>query len=271
MSDWNRSGREDDQRRYGYDQRRQMNARDRWADDDQRRREQRSFDDRSRDESRGDRYGEYGAQRYGGQDSSARQDYRALGYRGASQEYVSGYDYGVQGYGGEGYGGQSFPSRSYGDQRYDARRYGDQQYRTRQGGQSDFVGYNEELRRVTEGEGEHGMWSHWGRGEHRGRGPKNYTRSDERIREDVNDRLSDDAWLDASEIDVKVSGCEVTLSGTVNQREDRRRAEDLAEHVSGVKHVQNNLRVEPRQAASATTTATATAPSTSSTPRSSLS
>src|SRR3546814_10676980 len=37
--------------------------------------------------------------------------------------------------------------------------------------------------------------------DHRGRGPKNYVRSDESIREDVNDRLTEDVWLDASEID----------------------------------------------------------------------
>ncbi|MGZ3275969.1 MAG: BON domain-containing protein [Caulobacteraceae bacterium] len=38
----------------------------------------------------------------------------------------------------------------------------------------------------------------------------------------------------------------MTLSGTVLRREDKRRAEDLAEQVSGVTHVQNNLRVKPR-------------------------
>src|SRR5262249_24206887 len=90
-----------------------------------------------------------------------------------------------------------------------------------------------------------------GEGAHRGHGPKNYTRSDDRIREDVNDRLSDDSWLDASEIDVRVDNGEVTLTGTVNTREDKRRAEDLAEQVSGVKHLQNNLRV---QSAGANTT-----------------
>jgi hypothetical protein len=82
----------------------------------------------------------------------------------------------------------------------------------------------------------------WGR--HRGRGPKNYTRSDDRIREDVNDRLTDDPHIDASEIDVKVTSCEVTLTGTVDSREAKRRAEDCVESVSGVKNVQNNLRVQ---------------------------
>jgi hypothetical protein len=82
------------------------------------------------------------------------------------------------------------------------------------------------------------------RGEHRGRGPSGYRRSDERIREDVSDRLSDDSWLDASNIEVKVSNGEVTLGGTVHDRRDKRHAEDLAERVSGVSHVQNNLRVK---------------------------
>jgi osmotically-inducible protein OsmY len=80
-------------------------------------------------------------------------------------------------------------------------------------------------------------------GKHRGRGPKGYARSDDRIREDVSDRLSDDPMVDASDIEVTVSGREVTLSGTVDSREARRRAEDCAEDVSGVSYVQNNLRV----------------------------
>jgi osmotically-inducible protein OsmY len=81
------------------------------------------------------------------------------------------------------------------------------------------------------------------RGSHRGRGPRGYTRSDERIRDDVNDRLTDDPYVDASDIEVAVSGREVTLTGTVDSRLARRRAEDIAESISGVTHVQNNLRV----------------------------
>lgn len=81
-------------------------------------------------------------------------------------------------------------------------------------------------------------------GTHRGKGPKGYQRSDERIRDDVNDRLSDDAFLDASNIDVTVSNGEVTLTGTVSERSDKRRAEDIAESVSGVKNVEVRLRVQ---------------------------
>jgi hypothetical protein len=87
---------------------------------------------------------------------------------------------------------------------------------------------------------------------HYGRGPKGYTRSDERIKEDVSDRLTDDWLIDASNIEVIVTDCEVTLTGTVDSREAKRRAEDTAEKVSGVKNVQNSLRVQqPTEATSA--------------------
>ncbi|MGA0606860.1 BON domain-containing protein [Phenylobacterium sp. VNQ135] len=78
----------------------------------------------------------------------------------------------------------------------------------------------------------------------RGRGPKDYKRSDERISDDAHQRLTDDPWLDASNISVSVSGGEVTLSGTVENREAKHRAERCVEDISGVNHVQNNLRID---------------------------
>ncbi|WP_230533398.1 BON domain-containing protein [Microvirga roseola] len=80
---------------------------------------------------------------------------------------------------------------------------------------------------------------------HRGRGPRNYRRSDERIADDIHRLLTDDPYVDASEVEVIVKNQEVTLSGTVPTRFEKRQAEDLAEAVSGVTHVQNNLRVQP--------------------------
>tara|TARA_R110002020_G_scaffold26514_32_gene86053 strand:+ start:786 stop:1376 length:591 start_codon:yes stop_codon:yes gene_type:complete len=80
--------------------------------------------------------------------------------------------------------------------------------------------------------------------DHRGRGPKGYVRSDARIEEDVNDRLTEDAFVDAREVSVTVSDREVTLDGTVDSRQAKRHAEDCADSVSGVTHVQNNLRVQ---------------------------
>jgi osmotically-inducible protein OsmY len=76
-----------------------------------------------------------------------------------------------------------------------------------------------------------------------GRGPKGYTRTDDRIREDVCERLSHDDDVDASEIEVSVKDGEVTLRGMVMTRGMKHDAEDLAEEVSGVKDVHNELRV----------------------------
>jgi osmotically-inducible protein OsmY len=84
------------------------------------------------------------------------------------------------------------------------------------------------------------------RGPFAGRGPKGYVRSDERIREDVNDRLLEHAEIDATEIDVSVSDREVTLEGAVDDKRTKRLAEDVAESVRGVHDVHNRLRVAPR-------------------------
>jgi hypothetical protein len=88
--------------------------------------------------------------------------------------------------------------------------------------------------------------------DHRGRGPRGYKRSDQRIQEDVNDRLTDDPHLDATEIQVEVTAGEVTLTGNVGNRADRRRAEDIADSVSGVRYVMNNLRVRQHGTTGAT-------------------
>jgi hypothetical protein len=91
----------------------------------------------------------------------------------------------------------------------------------------------------------------------RGRGPKGYRRSDARIREDVCERLTDDDRVDASNIDVTVKDCEVTLTGSVSTREQKRRAETIIENLSGLKDVHNQLRVmeEGRSAQTGATSA----------------
>lgn len=76
-----------------------------------------------------------------------------------------------------------------------------------------------------------------------GRGPRGYQRSDERIAEDVSDRLTEDEYLDASDISVTIQQGTVVLEGTVDTRDSRRRAEDVAASVSGVRDVMNRLSV----------------------------
>lgn len=78
-------------------------------------------------------------------------------------------------------------------------------------------------------------------GPNKGKGPKGYHRSDDRIKEDINDRLMEDGMLDASDIEVEVENNEVILSGTVDSREAKRHAEYLAESIVGVNNVENRL------------------------------
>ena len=79
--------------------------------------------------------------------------------------------------------------------------------------------------------------------DHRGHGPEGYARADERIHGDVCDRLTDDRHVDARGVGVKVTAGTVTLTGQVADRHMKWRAEEIAEHVSGVKEVDNQIRV----------------------------
>jgi hypothetical protein len=80
-------------------------------------------------------------------------------------------------------------------------------------------------------------------GPHSGRGPRGYQRSDERILEELNDRLTAHGLIDASDIETRVENCEITLEGFVDSREAKRAAADLAEDIPGVTDVHSRLRL----------------------------
>jgi len=248
MSDWNKYGRDEDERRYGAAGRgpgglEQDAARGGPGDYDGRReRERRSY------AGEADRRASDGPPR-GYRDEAPGPAYRAAG--AGPQRFDDGHG---QGYGpawNRNEGRETYPQQTY--------RGGAAEGPPRHGHEGLFGG-DEWLERFSDGRdganvAGHHFQSH---GEHRGRGPKNYTRSDDRIHEDVSDRLSDDSWLDASEIEVKVANGEVTLNGLVASREDKRHAEDLADEISGVRHVQNNLRIQQPAASQAQTHAPGT-------------
>jgi osmotically-inducible protein OsmY len=178
-------------------------------------------------------YGGYGSEnRYGQTSSGYSQRYNyPTGFR-------SGQSYGSYGQTGRGYGYGNRYGEGYAGERGYEDRYGRGEERGWWDRTSDEISSwfgDQEAERRREMDRQ--------RAEFRGRGPKNYRRSDERIKEDVNDRLSD-GYLDATEIEVAVSNAEVTLTGTVQSRSDKRRAEDIAESVSGVSNVENRLRVK---------------------------
>jgi osmotically-inducible protein OsmY len=70
-------------------------------------------------------------------------------------------------------------------------------------------------------------------------------RSDERLREDLRDRLTAHPAIDAREVKVEVSDGRVVLRGSVPDRRSKYHAEDLAEDLPGVVEVDNRLHVTP--------------------------
>lgn len=190
----------------------------------------------------------YGRERDGGQ-------YGGSEYRSGSQ--------GERGYGGQFYGADDYRDRQYRGGQYGSGLGGD--YRTGSTGRnsSSFGDGTSQFDRGDQWRGggsgaytgggsqpsyswtqSDSLGSNMGRSEtHFGKGPKGYQRSDERIREEISDQLTFDHQIDASELTVEVKDGEVTLSGSVRDREQKRRAEDLAERVMGVHDVTNNLRV----------------------------
>ncbi|MBN8609100.1 MAG: BON domain-containing protein [Deltaproteobacteria bacterium] len=80
-----------------------------------------------------------------------------------------------------------------------------------------------------------------------GKAPKNYTRSDERLREEICDALANSGH-DWSEVEVQVSSGEVTLTGTVADRSEKLHAEHMADAVRGVNEVTNQLKIKRPEA-----------------------
>ncbi len=76
-----------------------------------------------------------------------------------------------------------------------------------------------------------------------GVGPRGYQRPDQRIYEDICERLSRHGQIDASNIQVEVQQGEVTLKGSVENRRAKRMAEELADTVSGIRDIHNELRI----------------------------
>lgn len=152
-------------------------------------------------------------------------------------------------YGGAPYGGGAGYDRGQGRQDWN-RGYGSQTHTGTFGGYTSVDrehdrererDWNEDTRDRERGGGGGGVMESIGR--FFGFGPKNYRRSDERMTEEVNDRLYRHPEIDASDVDVSVKDGEVTLSGTVDSRRAKYMAEDLCDQVMGVKDVNNQLRV----------------------------
>jgi osmotically-inducible protein OsmY len=84
----------------------------------------------------------------------------------------------------------------------------------------------------------------WERGPYAGLAPKGYSRSDERIREEICDVLTRRQDIDPSRLTVSVADGEVTLEGKVQDLDTRRIVDDIASRCVGVQQVHNQLRIE---------------------------
>jgi len=217
-----------------------------WDDDDNR-----SSRDWERDYDRGSGQGDYSRSSRGntGQERYGQSGYGQGGY-GQGDYGQPNYSYGQPSY-GEDFG--SSGTSNYGRSNFGSGRSerGSEDSRM---GSSSGVGY-----RGYGGEGSYGSQSGWrepsgegqqygsssgySQGQHRGKGPKNYQRSDERVKEMLCERLHDDPEIDASEVTVSVQGGKITLEGTVDSRRTKNAIEDVAEQI-GSQDVQNNLRVQ---------------------------
>ena len=97
------------------------------------------------------------------------------------------------------------------------------------------------------GQSGYGESAFYGRGRQQQRrypqGPKGYTRSDERLREDISERLMQAYDIDSSEVTVQVQGGKVVLEGTVPNRYMKHAIEDIADGAPGVQDVDNRIRV----------------------------
>ena len=233
------------------------------------------------DEYRGSGYGSSQGRRYGsGSDYGYRGRSRENDYdpdnesrwgSSRSSNFGSSYNQGSfhdsddynQGRYGSSYGGRNYGNSNYGGgydyDRNQQRSYGRENYNSRYGSNRGYQDENRERDWWDRTTDEVASWfgndeaerrreqDRRREGYHRGKGPKGYKRSDERIKEDINDRLSDDPFVDASFIEATVTDGEVTLTGTVSDRSDKRRAEDIAEAISGVKNVENRIRVSSQE------------------------
>ena len=229
------------------------------------------------------RQGAYGPARYGGPDYyDDDRDYYGQGYYGYYGQQRSYGPYGQDPYGPRQYGGPGYGRDLYGPRQYARPGYGQSPSPPGHPGGSRYAqahnegnldeqygdyygrGRGEEWRspggvRDYKGTGDHGRGDYsgasggpgapnlrgdaarWGRTYRRG--PKGYQRSDERLREDISERLMQAEHIDSSDVTVTVEGGKVILEGTVPERYMKHAIEDLADACPGVQDIENRIRV----------------------------
>jgi len=146
------------------------------------------------------------------------------------------YGTGAPGWGGPGFTGGGY---AYGD----ATRYQQRPIESEYSDESS-VGYEGQYGRgYSRGGGSRSGVLRIGGGRQYARGPKGYQRSDERLKEDISERLMEAYDIDSSEVTVEVQGAKVILEGTVPSRHMKHTIEDLVDACPGVQDIENKVRV----------------------------
>lgn len=192
-------------------------------------------DDHQENESyRLDQNRSYGSWR--AQDADQDQGYDSSHQRDFARDEARG------GYANDSYGQGNYQQGGYYRQRG---QYGQSQYGHDQGGSYGQGGYGASQGRFGQG---FDSWNGQGQGQYgsgrKPKGPKNFTRSDERLREEVCERLMATGRFDVSEVSVEVKDGEVTLEGTVESRQAKYAIESAADSVYGVKDVTNRIKID---------------------------
>lgn len=166
---------------------------------------------------------------------------RSPGYgRGYGRDFGgAGRNQGFDGSWGQGYGGSVGPSdyrEGFGGEAYGGGMAADDYARSFGGRGEDFGADDRNWidRRAERNSGPNA-----------GKGPKGWSRSDQRVREEVCERLTEDRLLDARGVEVSVADGVVTLRGEVPGSSDAAHAEMLARGAPGVRDVVTELRHAP--------------------------
>lgn len=189
-----------------------------------------------------------------------------------TQDMASGYgsQYGSSGYGGN-YGAGQYGQPQYGQplshggsgySHHAGQQYGSQPQGFRGGYPESSFGYGGAQPQGQYSSGRYDPQLAGQRtGDFTGRGPKNYSRSNERVREDICERLTADPYIDAQELEVRCENGTVVIEGQVEERWMKHRIEDLVDATAGVKQIDNRVTVAgQRQGSSSTLRSSETQP-----------
>jgi hypothetical protein len=178
------------------------------------------------------------ARRYGWEAGASQPYYGPRSYGSDSPSWQDQYGFGQRTYGRDPrseWGGPGFTggAHGYGSGTRDQRRSLEDEY-------SDESAVSYEQRGASQ---DYGRYVPAYRNRPFARGPKGYQRSDERLKEDISERLMEAHHIDSSEVTVDVRGAKVILEGVVPDRRMKHAIEDLVDACPGVQDIENRVRV----------------------------